>query len=99
GRRWWSLHLGQDRQEAWAHRPWSARHDECGLWRRRLEDALLHHPEHALLGQREDRGRPRPGEEENRITDETQRSQRRHQAHKVPLWPSCLLGALCVSLF
>ena len=60
-----SLHHGQDRQEARPHRPRSARDDQRGLRRRRLEDALFHHAEHALLGQREDRGRSRAGKEED----------------------------------
>jgi gluconolactonase len=42
--------------------------DEYRVRRRRLEDALLHHQEHALLRQSEDRRRPGAGEEEGDVS-------------------------------
>ena len=58
-------------QEARPHRPRRGRDDQCGLRRRRLEDALFHHAQHALLGQPEDRGHAGAGEEENRVNAAT----------------------------
>ena len=53
GRRGRALHPRRQGQEARPHRPRRGRDDQHGLRRRRLEDALFHHPVNALHGQPE----------------------------------------------
>src|SRR5258706_2632296 len=51
------------REDARPHCAWSAADDQHRLWRRRLETAVLYNPQHAGLGQAEDRRHARPGAE------------------------------------
>ena len=69
GRRRRALHPRCQGQEARPHRPRRGRDDQHGLRRRRLEDALFHHPVDALHGQSEGGRHSGTGRQEGRVTD------------------------------